>query len=198
MPCQPSAPSAVPLPPACAPLPGEVVPCAFRPKSPSIRIQPLASQIQPFAAKRLDDSRPLDTARAQRRLQIWRISQSNRLIVFCRNVSRPGEQTTSTKSSARPHGARAAAPRVASKLRVTDGVTLPQIFALPAPAGPPSSGLWIRGQARSAVPLSTGPGRLTSQVVAPQLGAGGSDLTPQGAGAAARMRGRQPGRRVGS
>jgi hypothetical protein len=104
MPCQPQALSAVHIPLASALLPGEVVSGAFNLEPSSIQIQPLPSQLQSFVAKRLDGSPPLSSARAQRRLQIWEIIQSNRLIVFCRNVRRPGEQRISTQSSNRPPG----------------------------------------------------------------------------------------------
>jgi hypothetical protein len=69
--CHPPTPPAVVVPSARTPVPGEVVPSALGPKSSSIRIESSASRIQPFLAKRLDDSRPLDSPRAQHRLQIW-------------------------------------------------------------------------------------------------------------------------------
>jgi hypothetical protein len=100
---QPSAPSACLVAPAGAPLPGEVVPRALNRHPSASRIEPLASQTQSFRMKRLDDSRPLDSARDQRRLQICEVIQSNRLIVFCRTVRRRGVQATSTHSSNRPH-----------------------------------------------------------------------------------------------
>jgi hypothetical protein len=107
---QPPPPAAVPVPPACAWVPGAIVPCADSPETSSIRIEPLTIKIQPFAVKRLDDSRPLDSVRAQRRLGKPQTIQSNRLIVFCCNVRRPGEQTTRTLASNRPHSTAAPVP----------------------------------------------------------------------------------------
>jgi hypothetical protein len=101
---QPSAPFACLVAPVWASLPGEAVPCACNRHPSASRIEPLASQIQSFCAKRLDDSRPLDSARAQRRLRRPRIIQSNRLIVFwsqCPAFRRAGDPYAFHHSPAR-------------------------------------------------------------------------------------------------
>jgi hypothetical protein len=102
---QPSAPSACLVALAGVPLPNSVVPRLFNRQPSSSRIEPLASQIQSFCAKRLDDSQRASPAPAWKTAD-YSVQPFNRFLSPSR---RPGEQATHTNSRKCPHSSRLAA-----------------------------------------------------------------------------------------